>query len=538
MKLRALLLRKKIDDKKKALAELLKKDADFEQRKADLTEAFGEVTDETPEEERAEVENQINQFDADLEAHEAEKKNLEREIEETEAELKELEEKQEEKPAEDPAPAPEEQPEEREEPVMNRRMMTGLDKIVLRENVKAYLNEVRESIKHKRALQGVGLTVPEEFLGLVRQNIEEYSKLYKHVFLRQLSGTGRLAVMGEIPEAVWTECCGPINELDLTFNDAEFNCWKVAGFYAICNANLEDSDIDLAAEIITVLGQAIGRALDKAILYGTGTRMPLGIVTRLVQTSQPADYSATERTWEDLHTSNIKSIATATVGVALYQDIVVDFANAKGKYSRGEKVWAMNETTYSYLVAQAMSVNAAGAMVSAVNGVMPVLGGAIEVLDFIPDNIIIAGYFDLYHLAERAATKFMSSEHVRFLADQTVYKATARYDGKPVIAEAFAVIALKGESVSASAVSFAENQEPSGIVINKPTASVVTGHTLQLKAESIPEGAAITWTSANTSKLTVDASGKVTAGSSTGTVQVTAAAGNAVAFASITITAS
>ena len=37
----------------------------------------------------------------------------------------------------------------------------------------------------------------------------------------------------------------------------------------------------LAGEIIDALGRAIGLALDKAILYGTGTRMPLGIVTRL-----------------------------------------------------------------------------------------------------------------------------------------------------------------------------------------------------------------------------------------------------------------
>lgn len=538
MKLKVFVLRKKIDDMKKALDALKAKDEDLEKRKNDLVEAFGEVNDETPEETRTQLETEMDQFDADADKHEEDKKNLEREIEDAEKELKELEDKQEEKPAEEPAPAPEAQPEEREAPVMNRRMMAGLDKIVTRENVKAYLNEIRESIKQKRALQNVGLTIPEEFLGLIRQNIMEYSKLYKHVFVRPLSGTGRLAVMGEIPEAVWTDCCGPINELELTFNDAEFGCWKVGGFYAICNANLEDSDIDLAAEIITVLGQALGRALDKAILYGTGTRMPLGIVTRLVQQSKPADYSTTERTWVDLHTSNIKSIATSVTGVALYQTILMDFANAKGKYSRGEKVWAMNEMTYSYLTAQAMSVNAAGAMVSAVNGVMPVIGGVIEVLDFIPDDIVIAGYFDLYHLAERAGNKFAESEHVRFLADQTVYKATARYDGKPVIAEAFAVIALNGESVSADAVSFAENNAVSGIVINKPAASVVTAHTLQLKADSIPEGAAITWTSADTSKLTVDASGKVTAGSTTGTVQVTAAAGNALAFANITITAS
>jgi HK97 family phage major capsid protein len=81
---------------------------------------------------------------------------------------------------------------------------------------------------------------------------------------------------------------------------------------------------------------------------------------------------------------------------------------------------------------------------------MPVVGGIIEVLNFIPDNVIIAGYFDLYTLAERAGTKFATSEHVRFLQDQTVMKGTARYDGKPVIAEGFVAIGLNGVTPNAT----------------------------------------------------------------------------------------
>ena len=45
----------------------------------------------------------------------------------------------------------------------------------------------------------------------------------------------------------------------------------------------------------------------------------------------------------------------------------------------------------------------------------------------------------MYLLVERAGTELATSEHTRFLEDQTVFKGTARYDGKPVIAEAFAL---------------------------------------------------------------------------------------------------
>ena len=92
-------------------------------------------------------------------------------------------------------------------------------------------------------------------------------------------------------------------------------------------------------------------------------------------------------------------------------------------------------------------------------GVMPVpavCGGAIETLDFIPDNVIIGGYGDLYLLAERAGTTLAQSEHVRFIEDQTVFKGTARYDGVPVIPEAFVAIGIGGTKPTAT-MTFAED---------------------------------------------------------------------------------
>ena len=328
------------------------------------------------------------------------------------------------------------------------------DAFFAREDVNKYLDEVRSAIREKRALTNVGLTIPEVFMGLIRENLIDYSKLYKYVDVRRINGEGRAVIMGSIPEAVWTECCANLNELTLGFNDVELDCYKLGGYFAVCNANMEDSAISLATELVIALSKAIGLALDKAILYGTGVKMPLGVVSRLAQTEAPATYPATARTWVDLHTSNIKSIPANTTGAALIAAIITAFGNAKGKYSRGTKVWVMNELTYTNLVAASVSVDASGAIVAGVNGQMPVIGGNIEVLDFIPDNVIIGGYFDLYLLAERAGAKFMTSEHVRFLQDQTVIKANARYDGVPAIAEAFVAIGLNAVTPNAT-MSFA-----------------------------------------------------------------------------------
>lgn len=442
MALKALMLKKQLDNKRKALEDLQKASADFERREAELEAAIAEVEND---EQRAAVDESIDEFEKDKAAHDKAVGDLNEEIRGLEKELEELEEAQE-APASTEAAATE--TEERKD---NINMVTRKffkmnaqerDAFFAREDVKNFLSEVRTAMREKRAISNVGLLIPQVMLGVLRENILDYSKLYKHVNVRQIAGEGRMAVMGTIPEAVWTDCCANLNELDLAFNDVEVNCWKVGGFFAVCNAALEDSDIDLASELLTALGQAIGLALDKAILYGTGARMPLGVVTRLCQTSQPADYPATARPWVDLHTKNVKALGSGLSGAALVSAIVTAFGNAKGKYSRGEKVFVMNETTYTALAAATVSVSATGAIVTGVLDRMPVIGGIIEVLDFIPDNVIIGGYFDLYLLAERAGNKFATSEHVRFLQDQTVMKGTARYDGKPAIAEGFVAMAL------------------------------------------------------------------------------------------------
>ena len=140
---------------------------------------------------------------------------------------------------------------------------------------------------------------------------------------------------------------------------------------------------------------ALRLAVDKAILYGrnsvTTQKMPFGIMSRLAQTAQPAGYPVTARPWVDLHTSNIISISAGLSGAQLFEQIVLASGAAKSDYSRGEMVWVMNRKTYTKLVAKTVSVDAQGRVVSGVSDRMPVIGGIIEVLNFIPDNVIIAG---------------------------------------------------------------------------------------------------------------------------------------------------
>jgi HK97 family phage major capsid protein len=548
MALRALMIRKKLDEKKKNLEALRAKDADFEKREAELETAIDEAeTDE----EKAAVEEEVEKFENEKAEHENAKADLEKEVGELENELTETEKENEPEPQPEPEDRGKDHKFETREVVrMNARARklfgklegNALNEMMQRDDVKGWIGSVRESIANKRAVTNAGLTIPEVFLGLLRENIMDYSKLYKHVNVQPVSGTGRQAIMGTVPEGIWTECCATLNELNIAFSDVEVDCYKVGGYFKICDATLEDSDIDLAAALLEAIGQAIGIALDKAILYGRNTnqtlKMPKGIVTRLVEQSQPADYPATARPWVDLHTTNVVTIANTQLGTNLFQDIITASGAAKGKYSRGEKVWVMNETTYTFLKAQALSINAAGAIVSGMEGTMPVVGGIVEVLDFMPDYVIVGGYFDLFTLAERAGAKFAQSEHVAFINDATVLKGIARYDGQPAIAEAFVAIGVYGTTPS-STMTFALDTANTvqAISIDKTYLAITVGDDpVQLNATTAPVEGAVTWESSDETAATVSDDGKVTAVGA-GTATITATSNGVTASCTVVVSA-
>lgn len=451
----------KLNVRKKELVsakkEQAKRKSALELRGEKIRKAFAELQkrEELPtEEEQTAVDEELAQVEADVTALEEEQEKTEEDLTKIEEEISELEEQLaeiQEQVDEESTETTEEQPAEvatnkkRSVNRMETRKFFGREAapIFARDDVKGFVRTVREAYTAKRAITNAGLLIPDVLLPILRQVTEEASKLMKHVNVRNVPGTSRQNIMGDIPEAVWTEMCANLNELSLSFNSVELDGYKVGGFIAVCNAILEDADdVSLAQEVLTAIGKAIGYAIDKAILYGTGTKMPVGIMTRLVQTVEPSNYPATARTWVDLHTTNVKNIASSNTGAKLFQAIITASGAMKHKYASGSKFWAMSEATHMKLVSEALTINAAGAIVSGIDNTMPILGGAIEELDFIPDDVIICGYGELYLLAERAGTNLATSEHVRFIQDQTVFRGTARYDGAPVIPEAFMAIGL------------------------------------------------------------------------------------------------
>lgn len=545
MALKVIMLRRDIERKNAELEALREKDEELQTREADLEIAINEAeTDE----QRDAVSEEVERFDADKAAHEEAKDNLTREIADLEAELAEAERSV---PKMD-API-EEKKEERRTPAkmntiniralpMNQRAFDALSTeqrsaILAQEDVQNFLGQLRSMKGQSRAISGGELTIPVVFLDLIAENMYRYSKLMNRVRVRNVNGEARQTIAGIVPEAVWTEKCGNINELTFQFNQVTLDGYKVAGYIPVCNALLEDNDVNLASFIVEMISEAIGLAKDKAILYGTGNKMPLGIATRLAQTSEPASYPSTAPAWIDLHTSNLKSIASNLTGAAFWAALTEAAAATFTKYNRGTAFWAMNSKTYALLKSKAITFTASGDVVANVFGVLPVINGDIDILEFIPDGDIIGGYGDLYLWAQRSGMTIEASREVQFIQDNTVFRGKERADGMPVIAGAFVAINIAG-STPTTAVTFAgdDANTVSGILLPSAAATVVSS-SIKLSATLVPYGVEgeITWSSATTSKATVSSTGVVT-GVASGSSVITATCGNYSASCTVTVT--
>ena len=341
---------------------------------------------------------------------EEEEKTLQERIDELEAKIAGLEEenRSEESEVENAVEAVEAEAKEEKREVMPMNRQAHVE-YLNRENVREFYAKVRDAVA-TRAITNPDFLIPEEVITNLLPLVAEQSKFYNEVNVVRLSGSARAILEGANPEAIWTEMCDPVEELALAFAKVEVDGYKVGGFIPVCNAVLEDSMINLANYIESKLATAIATALDKAIIAGTGVKQPTGIINGLTATAL-AD--------------NKLSTILATIG-----DLKED--------NLGTVKLAMRRSDYfGKVFNQLVGETAAGQMVMPNIDSVTIAGVPVIFTDDVPAGSFVNGDFKKYLLAERSGIKFEASRDVQFIQDNTVFKMTARYDGKPVDAEYF-----------------------------------------------------------------------------------------------------
>ena len=448
MALKVLMLRSKLAPLQAQLAGLESVRDGFAAREAELAR---DIETAQTDEERSVVESAVESFEQERAGNAAELNRVQGEIDAINEQIRSLEAAQTPPPAQPPAGDPETRTHEKERSYNtmsnSERRWFGLtyqerDALLRRDDTRDFLQRVRELRTQSRSVKGGELGIPDGFLPVLRDLTYQESKFLRFCSVSAFRGLTRQNVVGVAPEAIWTEMTGALNELDIDFWQLTMDGFMVGGYLAVPNSTLmDDSDLQLATTIMQLLASSLAKAIDKSIWFGTGSHMPVGILTRLAAQSQPDWWGKDQSAFTDLHTSHILKLSiTDKASTEFFRPLIAALAVAKPDYSDGRLVWTMNRKTHLDVMSRALAYNSAAAMVAGVNNTMPVLGGEIVEWEVMPDNEIAGGFLSLYRSVEREGTVLDSNTNVKWLENQTCFKGMQRRDGKPVLGEAFVIV--------------------------------------------------------------------------------------------------
>lgn len=407
MALRQLILNKKIKERSAKITELRADETKLKDEEVELEKALDEA--ETDEEVKV-VEESADELEKKIKEKSDEITKLETEKAELEAELAEIEDEQ---PNNEEKEDGEKRKMAKKVQTRNNDVMTIRESLQI-ENVRSFYQNIANAMVEKRSLTGAEKVVPTEVIDRIESKLGDYSTLIGEVTVEKIGGTGRAVIAGDIPEAIWFEIGKTaLDELEDKLDGVELDGFGLGGYVAVPNIIIENSLINLASHVEDRLAKAIAKALDKAILKGTGTKQPTGVVV-----SAPT-------------ANKVTSDGTIT-------DLIAKLAKVDTDGTGGEVIAVMNRATYySKIVPKTLAVAANGVLTGSY-----ALPFRVVLSAYADDNTIVFGDFKQFLLAQRSEIRVESSTEVQFTSDNTVFKGVGFYDGKATKAEAFAVVTI------------------------------------------------------------------------------------------------
>lgn len=487
MALKVLMLRSRLTPLLAELQAFEATRAGFAAREAELERAIAAAqTDE----ERSVVENAVNTFEQERSTNAAEIARVQQAIDAINEEIRSLEDAQTPPPAAQPDNDPGATNHKRSVQPMpiidTERRWFGLtyqqrDALLAQDSTKEFLQRFRQLRAQQNSATGAELGIPTEFMQILRDLTYQNSKLWPYVHSESIRGNARQNIVGTGAEAVWSEMLANINEITLDFTQLEMDGYMLAGYMAISNAVLQDdSDLQLLTSILNAMGEANARAMDKAVVYGTGKKMPVGFITRLAASAKPDWWNNDQGDFTDLHSSNILKLdIDSTSGASFFGTLIESLGIADPKYSDGRVFWVMNRKTHIKLMAKALAFDASAALAAGINNTFPIIGGDIVELEFMADNDIAGGFGSLMRMVEREGMTIASSDIPLFLRNMSVFRSIGRYDGKPARGEAFVLVNFHNTQPTTS-ISFAPdlaNEKLGTLIVTTAAGTSTSGDT-------------------------------------------------------------
>ena len=272
-------------------------------------------------------------------------------------------------------------------------------------------DEDRKALNVSSDTQG-GFLAPPEMSSEVIRDLVEYSPIRSYASVRPTTADSVIfPLRGDITNAQWVGEMEPHQESTITFGQREVEVHELATFVDISNRLLQDAPV-AETEVRAALVEDFGKKEAEAFLWGTGVKMPEGV---MVNTAIPEIPNG--------HAANLSTDALIRLMYSLPQ----------AYRSRG--AWAMNGTTLGVLRslkdAQGQYIWQTSLQVGQPETILgrPV----IEMVDLHDiasgEHPIVYGDFSAYRIADRLSMSVLVDPYSRARERITRIHATRRVGG-------------------------------------------------------------------------------------------------------------
>lgn len=314
-------------------------------------------------------------------------------------------------------------------PGVQKRNFEGMERdeiLATPEYRSAYLKQLQGkqlSEVEERALTtatgSAGAAVPTQTLNMIIDKLRQTSALFPRINVSYVPGNMSLVVANAKNAAAWkaegtdgTPADDTVVEINLT----GYELIKLVEISAAAQAMTIDAfEAYIAAEI----GRQMAIAVENAVLNGTGSGQPTGILTGV--------------TWDT--TNSLTWAAGSAVG---YDNLVDGLALLPTMYHQSA-VFVMNRAMLFSGIRKIKTQD--GQPIFTYNPQDParnaILGYPVIVDDYMPADTILLGDLSYYYWNFAQAPQIETSREAAFRSGKVVYRGLAVADGKPALSEAF-----------------------------------------------------------------------------------------------------
>jgi HK97 family phage major capsid protein len=283
------------------------------------------------------------------------------------------------------------------------------------------LSEVEERAL-TTATGSAGAAVPTQTLNMIIDKLRQTSVLFPRINVSYVPGNLSLVVANAKNAASWKAEGSNGTPADDTVTNVSLTGYELIKLVEISAAAQAMTISAFESYIASEIGRQMAIAVENAVLNGTGSGQPTGILTGV--------------TWD------ANNSTTWAAGTEIDYDTLIDGLALLPTMYHNNAVFVMNRKMLFSGIRKIKTTD--GQPIFAYNpqdaARNSILGYPVIVDDYMPEDTILLGDLSYYYWNFAQAPQIETSREAAFASGKITYRGLAVADGKPALAEAFVKI--------------------------------------------------------------------------------------------------